>query len=119
MVVFPAMPSKTALRVPTSRVELIVDNNGNALIDTGVLYGLFQKPGIRGLFGNDQLLATRIVDALPLNKSHSVQVAPVELLRDNGGCYLADPNGNLIGVDGVFVHRMIYAERVWDMRRFG
>ncbi|HEX3524513.1 MAG TPA: hypothetical protein VHT52_20790 [Stellaceae bacterium] len=113
------MPTKTALRVLSDRATLIVDNRSHALIDTAIISGLFASPGVRGLIGDDQLLATRIIDALPTNKSNPVQVEAAELMRDDDGCYLADPDGNLVGAPGLFVHRMLYAERVWDMRRFG
>jgi hypothetical protein len=110
---------KTALRVPSQRTELLVDNASSNLRSTGSFSGTVMTPGSIGVIGADNQLSARIVEALPTNKSVPVQLAPHVMLRDNEGCLLADPNGAIIGVDALFVHRMIYAHRVIDTRRLG
>ena len=52
--------------------------------------------GMPGPFGRE-----RVVEALPSNKNRgAVQLAAAQVLHDAARCYLADPDGNLVGVDG-------------------
>lgn len=69
--------------------------------------------GLSGPFGRE-----RIVTALPLNKAGGARliVAPV-MLHDAGLGYLGDPDGNVIGEPGVWVHRMATARWTQDTRR--
>lgn len=70
--------------------------------------------GVPNPLGNE-----RLVKAIPLNEAQTgpVQIAPYETLRDNAGYSIADPDGNLIGFPGIWVHRMVYARWTEDTRR--
>jgi len=69
--------------------------------------------GIAGPLGRE-----RCLEALPTNKTKGpVQVAAPLVLHDNMLGYLADPDGNVVGVAGVFVHRLQYATKTRDTRR--
>lgn len=98
------------LRNLSLRPELLVDQNGNRIADpTDNSVVGFPNP-----LGNE-----RLVKALPLNEAGvgPVQVAPHEVLHDHDGYYLADPDGNLIGFEGAWVHRIVYARWTEDTRR--
>lgn len=58
----------------------------------------------------------RIVAALPLKDGPRVLVNPL-VVHDAALGYLADPQGNLLGVPGVRVTRMVTARWVADTRR--
>lgn len=96
------------LRHLSTRPELLVDEHGRRIVDP--VNKTFV--GIAGPLGRE-----RVVEALPLNESGPVQIAPHEAVHDADGFYIADPDGNLIGVEGIWVHRMLYARWVEDTRR--
>lgn len=82
--------------------QRLVDHNGIGL-----------SVGIDGPLGRE-----RVVSALPLNKtSGPVLLEAAQVLHDVGLCYLADPDGNLIGTPPIVVHRMLSARFVTDTRR--
>lgn len=98
------------IRGLSSRPELLVDERGRKIgdpvSDTVV--------GVRGPWGRE-----RIIAALPTNEAaHGpVQLAPHVVLHDNGGFYIADPDGNLLGRSAIWVHRMLDARWTQDTRR--
>jgi hypothetical protein len=96
------------LRNLSARPELVVGT-------TGPVYDIATQSviGIAGPFGNERLLS-----ALPLNKAGGPHLlAPALVLHDAELCYLGDPDGNLIGTDAVWVHRMLSARWTADTRR--
>ena len=98
------------LRGLSERPELLVDHRGMPIGDVTNR----STVGVPSPLGNE-----RLVFAIPLNEAQTgpIQIAPHEALRDNGGYYIADPGGNLIGVEGLWVHRMVYARWTQDTRR--
>lgn len=98
------------LRNLSERPELLVDHQGNRLIDPTDR----SQVGFRNPLGNE-----RLVKALPLNESETgpIQAVPHEALHDNNGYYLADPDGNLVGFQGAWIHRIVYARWTEDTRR--
>lgn len=96
------------LRNLSARPDLVVDPRARTLVDppTGTRLG---RPGPFG--------RARVVNALPVNGSAPVQLAAPAVLHDPDGAYIADPQGNLIGVAAVWVSRMLTARWVEDTRR--
>jgi hypothetical protein len=69
--------------------------------------------GIAGPFGRE-----RCLEALPTNKAGGpVQIEAPRIIHDNRHGYLGDSDGNVVGVPGVFVHRLQYATKTRDTRR--
>jgi hypothetical protein len=99
----------TALRNLSPRPEILVDNQGPPLVDP-----TSNEVGIPSPLGRG-----RSVTALPLNDGRSgpVQLAPALILHDSELFYLADPDGNVIGTPGLWVHRMVAARWVANTRR--
>jgi hypothetical protein len=97
------------LRHLSARPEILVDNQGVRLIDPDN-----GRIGTPGPFGRE-----RIVTALATNESGTGprQIAPAAVMHDNAGFYLADPNGNLLGVTALTIHRMLSARWTQDTRR--
>jgi hypothetical protein len=95
----------TALRNLSSRPTLLVDGGrvGNAT----------DSIGVPGPFGR-----ARIVQALPLKDGPRQLVAPL-VVQAPDLSYLTDPQGNVLGVPGVRVSRMLSARWVGDTRRLG
>lgn len=58
----------------------------------------------------------RVLFALPLDPGPALLRAPT-VLRDRGPAFLADPQGNLVGVAAVWVSRMLTARWTEDTRR--
>lgn len=95
------------LRNLSARPQLVVDARGQRLVDNG------DRVGIPGPFGNN-----RVVSALPTNKAGGpVQLVVPVVMHDHTMCYLADPDGTLIGTPGVWVHRLLTARWTQDTRR--
>lgn len=67
--------------------------------------------GRPGPFGRERLLY-----ALPLAPGPAL-LSPPTVVRDPGAAYLADPDGALIGVAGVWVDRMLTVRPTEDTRR--
>jgi hypothetical protein len=98
------------LRNLSARPELVVAGDGSSVIDRTTA----TRVGIAGPFGRE-----RVTDALPTNKAGgAVKLANAQALHDAQLCYLADPDGNLVGENNaVWVHRMLYARWTQDTRR--
>ena len=98
------------LRPLSARPELVVDATAPALSPLG---NESSQIGNTGPLGRH-----RVVSALPLNRNAgSVQLRPPLVLRDHRNGVIADPSGNVIGRDGVWVHRMLSAAKTIDTRR--
>ena len=98
------------LRPGSPRPEIIVDDAALRLRDpaTGSYVGM------PGPFGRE-----RVVMALATNGTGPVWIDPHRVVGDDGGVYLADPTGVLVGLPGVWVARMLDARWVEDTRRLG
>jgi hypothetical protein len=98
------------LRTLSARPEIVVDNQGFRLVDPADN----SQVGIPGPFGRQ-----RIVTAIPTNDSETgpVQLTAHVALHDAQLFYLGDPDGNLIGIPAIWVHRMLSARWTQDTRR--
>lgn len=96
------------LRVNSCRPGLLVDPQGFRLVDPDTLSRL----GRPGPFGR-----ARVVSALPTGGLGPLPVRPPAVVHDPACAYLGDPDGALIGVAGLTVHRMLTARWVEDTRR--
>jgi hypothetical protein len=96
------------LRRPSVRPGLVVDRHGYRLHEwvDGTYVG---RPHP---FGRERCLY-----ALPLNATPAQWLEPHTVVHDHDMCYLADPQGNLIGKSGVWVPRMMTARWSEDTRR--
>jgi hypothetical protein len=94
------------LRQPSPRPELLKDQRSDAVQDPASSTVV----GIAGPFGRERCLF-----ALPLPVA---ELSRGVLLKDQDGAMLGDAAGNVIGVDRVYVHRMLYARWTEDSRRF-
>ena len=65
--------------------------------------------GREGPFGRN-----RVIFALPMAP---VEIRPRLVVHDGDGAYLSDPDGTLIGMDRIIVHRMLSARWTEDTRR--
>jgi hypothetical protein len=92
------------LRQLSDRPELLTDDASQQVADP-----VPNIIGRSGPFGRD-----RVVYALPMGP---VDVVTQVLVHDDDGAYLADPDGNLIGMPRVTVHRMVAARWTEDTRR--
>ena len=98
------------LRNLSARPQLVIDGPALRTVHDVVTQS---DVGMPGPFGRE-----RVVEALPSNKNRgAVQLAAAQVLHDAARCYLADPDGNLVGVDAVWVHRMVSATVTRDTRR--
>jgi hypothetical protein len=75
--------------------------------------------GIDGPYGRE-----RVVYALPFgahgnDRVPGFQYAAPKLFVDSYGNYLADPNGTIIGIDGLWIPRLLVARWTEDTRRLG
>jgi hypothetical protein len=95
------------LRQPSPRPGLLLDTRSDAVQDPASLTQI----GRAGPFGRERCLF-----ALPLPVT---ELSRGVLLKDQDGAMVADAAGNVIGVERVYVHRMLSAGRVEDTRRFG
>lgn len=96
------------LRHLSERPELIVDERERSLyqeLDA-------TRVGRPGPFGR-----SRIVFALP-TKGGPAELHPRRVVHDHDGFFLADPDGSLIGKEGVRVARMLGGRWTQDTRRF-
>ena len=91
----------------SSRPELVVDPRGRLVGEPPPASGT--QVGVDGPLGRGRALY-----ALPMAP---VWLEPHQLLHDRGGGFVADPDGNLIGFEGVLVSRMLSARWVEDTRR--
>lgn len=96
------------LRTPSARPELVVDPRAYTVLDPSDL----TRVGLPGPFGR-----ARCLYALPVNESPQQWLEPHKVVHDHDGAYLADPDGNLIGTNGVWVARMLGARWTEDTRR--
>lgn len=98
------------IRSLSARPELLLDVFGLRIVDPVTSTAV----GIPGPSGRE-----RVVEALPLNGSPTgpVQLAPHLVVHDQGGYYIADPDGNLVGSQAIWVHRMLDARWTQDTRR--
>jgi hypothetical protein len=98
------------LRKLSARPELVIGSPAPDLVDDVVTQS---DVGIAGPFGR-----ARVVEALPLNKAGGpLLLKAAQVMHDAALCYLADPSGNLIGFDAVWVHRLLSATKTSDTRR--
>jgi hypothetical protein len=88
----------TALRQLSPRPTLLLDALGRRVADLSA--GVVGVPGPFGRF--------RLVAALPFAQPPRQLVKPL-VVHDTLLGYLADPNGNLIGVPGIWAGRVIDA----------
>lgn len=95
------------LRGLSSRPELIVDERGRRVVDPSGGH-----VGIPGPFGRG-----RMVTALPVNKTGPVQLRPPELIIGPTGFLLGSPDGTVVGVAGLWCHRIVTATVTSDTRR--
>jgi len=95
------------LRNPSPRPEVVVDPAARAVLDPASQ----SRVGQPGPFGRERLLY-----ALPLNPGPAL-LSPPTVLRDPGPAFVADASLGLIGVDAVWVSRMLCAGIVEDTRR--
>lgn len=103
------------LRTPSARPELLLDQRGYRVVDPRFNEPTqFQQQGTVGRPA--QFGLNRVVPVLRL-KDGPVLVQPPVVVHDNDLVYLADPQGNLIGVAGIWVHRLVSAAKVENTRR--
>ena len=95
------------LRNLSARPTIVVDDRARRVADPSGNY-----LGIDGPLGRE-----RVVFALPINGTGPWLIAPPEAVHDADGFYLADPNGVLVGLDGLWIPRMIGARWTLDTRR--
>lgn len=91
----------------SARPQLITDRHNLKLFD--VVSQTYV--GIPGLFGRD-----RIVQALPLNGTGPVLLTRDGVVIDIHGMGVADPQGILLGQDGIWIHRYLKADKVEETR---
>jgi hypothetical protein len=100
----------------SARPELLVDPAGDAVFDVTPDFLRNKAPdpfvGRMGPLGRG-----RLVTALPTNKTKPVQLTPYRALADPSGCLLADPSDNLVGMQALWCHRLLYATKTHDTRR--
>lgn len=95
------------LRHLSSRPLLLVDDHAHPQGDTTSLVG---KPGPLG--------RERIVSALKLNNNPPMQLAAPDALADAHDYLLFDPtDASVVGVKGIWIHRLLKATRTKDTRR--
>ena len=95
----------TQLRHLSQRPTLLVDERNRKV----------QDPPSKSLVGRPNPLGrSRIVFAIPMGP---LQIITPQVVHDHDGCFIADPDGNLIGKDKVVVHRMLTARWTLDTRR--
>jgi hypothetical protein len=95
------------LRQLSNRPELLRDEDSAHIIEQA-------SETLVGTAGS--LSRDKVVSALPLHGGPITVLAPI-VLHDEDLAYLADPSGNLIGVPGIVVHRMLSARWTEDTRR--
>ena len=96
------------LRPPSPRPGLVTDQRLRRIVDDAVPQGTLGTPNP---WGRGKLLTT-----LPLANGPR-QLAPPTVGPDHDLAYLADLDGNLIGVAGIWVHKLLTATIVEDTRR--
>ena len=123
MTIQPKIPPFRSLRNPSERPELVVGNNPEARINdptvTPPLEPLgFQWPNssVGQINVTGFLRVGRIIKALPLKDGPRLLQPPV-LVRDGNSAYVADPDGNIVGVPGIWVMRCLDARWTEDTRR--
>lgn len=110
------------LRPGSARPELLVDNAGPARVIDPV-----PLPAPPAQFQQDKSSVgrtdappfqrmVRMLTALPLNEGPRLLLSPV-LVRDTALSYLADPDGNILGVPGLWCWRMLDARWTENTRR--
>lgn len=107
------------LRTPSARPELLLDQRAFRVVDppTGLPPPPTPQRQLQGTVGRPaQLGLSRVVPTLRLQDG-PVLVQPPAVVHDNDLVYLADPDGNLIGVAGIRVHRLVSATKVENTRR--
>lgn len=97
------------LRHPSDRPAVVVDPAAFGVLDPSST-SIVGRPGP---FGRE-----RVMFALPLDPGPSL-LSPPTVVHDAGSAYLADPDGSLIGVEAVWVDRMLTARWTEDTRRLG
>lgn len=105
------MPTPRYPKSITARPTLTVDQNAVRVI--GVEKPNPSYPGLPGPFGRQ-----RIVTCLPTNGDGPVQVVPAVVFAD-ATAYLVDIDGNFVGSEPLFIHRLVSARWVEDTRRLG
>jgi hypothetical protein len=99
------------LRNLSQRPELVVGGDQTATIVADAASPQTQV-------GLGALVSARIVTALPSNKNGPVKLASALALHDGALCYLADPDGNLLGErNAIWVHRLVTAVTTPNTRR--
>ena len=92
------------LRLLSSRPTLLRDEDRHQITD-----GAQSLIGVPGPLGRE-----RVVFALPMAP---VDVQTQTVVHDDDGAFLADPDGTVIGVPRITVHRMLTARWTEDTRR--
>ena len=95
----------------TARPTLTVDERAGRVVDQ-----VTPNPnyvGVPALWGR-----FRIVTCLPTNGDGPVQVLPAVAFAD-ATAYLVDPDGNFVGSNSFFAHRLVAARWTEDTRRLG
>jgi hypothetical protein len=96
------------LRPPNSRPAVIVDPAGRGVADpASVIVGRPQPLG-----------RERLLYALPLDPGPAL-LRPATLLRDPGAAVVGDPSPVIVGVEAVWVSRMLIALPSEDTRGMG
>jgi hypothetical protein len=106
------------LRHLSTRPELVVDPHARGIIEPADPSPPFVD--VRSIVGRPAWFGrARVIFALPTNGAESgpVQLRAPAVLRDADSHYVADPDGNLIGVPGVWCHRFLAARWTEDTRR--
>ena len=96
------------LRPLSWRPELLVDDHAHWLVDPATQ----TQVGLPG-----PLAKERCVFALPLNGTGPVQIKPLEFVRDDDSRQVADPGRVVVGFDGLWIPRLLYARWTEDTRR--
>jgi hypothetical protein len=95
-----------ALRTPSARPELVVNDQGGRIGPNGIQTGFDGPLGL-----------SRVIFTLPLVNG-PVQIGAGEVLHASDIGYVSDPQDSLIGVrNGVWVDRLLTATVEWNTRR--
>lgn len=95
------------LRDLSARPLVLVDDHARPQGDTAAFIGI---PGPLG--------RNRLVSALKLNNNPPLQLLAPEVIVGDHDCLLFDPtDASIVGVKGIWIHRMLKATRTRDTRR--